>query len=286
VSDSPDDLPDSLLLTFIDEPRAHALYVLEGQRLVRDVALAHGTGGASFAILRDVVLAVEPLVALLSGGEQLGFYLDTEAPELRLKLEASHAGDVRCVLVPRDLVEVPAVVSGLVRVEWRYPGGRQPYLSALRLDGVAIGDVVDRVLRDSYQMKCAVLVSQESDQSLLLHRLPALRGEDPALATIEAVRERLEGLRPEAEAILARALTGEALREAFGGLGFRLLAARPVRFRCTCSREHVVRSLRLLDDPSELFDPGQATIDVTCDYCGRHHAIWRHELVDPPDPVH
>lgn len=285
MSDAPD-LPESLLLTFIDEPRAHALYFLEGQRLIRDVALARGSGGAGFSMLRDVVLGVEPLVALLNGGEQLGFYLDTEAPEIRLKMEASHAGDMRCVLVPRDLDAVPAAVSGLVRVEWRYPGGRQPYLSALRLEGERIDGIVDRVLADSYQMKCAVLVSQESDQSLLLHRLPSLRGEDPALATIEAVRERLAALRPEAEALMARALTGEILREAIGGLGFRLLAARPVRFRCTCSHEHVVRSLRLLADPSELFDEGQATIDVTCDYCGKHHAVWRHELVDPPERVH
>ena len=48
-------LPESRLYTFMDEERRHALYFLEGQRLIYDLALVHGIQGPGFAWFRDWV---------------------------------------------------------------------------------------------------------------------------------------------------------------------------------------------------------------------------------------
>ena len=62
--------PDSYLYTFVDEAREFALYFLEGQRLIQDLALLHPIRRAGFAYFRDVVLSVQPMIALLGSSSQ------------------------------------------------------------------------------------------------------------------------------------------------------------------------------------------------------------------------
>lgn len=282
-----DDLRESRLSTFIDGPREHALYFLEGQRLIRDLALVQMHPGRGFELFREIVLTAQPLIALIKGREQLGFYVDSQDPLFRFKLESTHGGDTRSILVPDDFGDFPATLTGLVRVETRYASGRQPYQSVVEAPGIPWREVVGRVLRDSYQVKAALRVSDVADQSVMLHRLPLLKNEDDSDYTMAAVQERLEGMRSDLDAIFARALQDpDALRDAFSELGFRRISSRPVRFHCGCSHERTVAALRLIDDPSQLFDPGQETLEATCDYCRTAYIVSRQELLGPPDVVH
>lgn len=282
-----DDLPESRLFTFVDEPREYALYFLEGQRLIRDLALLHSFRGPGFSYFRETVLSIQPMIALMKHGDQLGFYIDSDDPTFRLKIETNHDGDTRCTLVPEDLAQFPDAMRGLVRVERRFAGGRQPYQSFLKADGWALRDIVNRVLSDSWQVPCRVLVSTTSDQSLMLHQLPALRGDDESRFSPEALAGRLDGLAAQMAGVFDRALVDPAeVASALSALGFHALASRGVRLRCSCTRERVVKSLLLIDDPMGLFDPGQAELSVTCDYCRRQFTIHRDDLSPPPDVVH
>ena len=67
--------------------------VVEGQRLIQDLALLHAIQRDGFAYFRDVVLSIEPMIALLKHGEQLGFYIDSANPFFRLKIEPAHHAD-------------------------------------------------------------------------------------------------------------------------------------------------------------------------------------------------
>ena len=87
-------LPESRLYTFIDEPREYALYFLEGQKLIQDLALVHPIQGSGFAYFREMVLSVQPMIALLKGGEQLGFYLDSDQPDLMVRCCNGEHGDL------------------------------------------------------------------------------------------------------------------------------------------------------------------------------------------------
>lgn len=276
-----DDLRESRLYTFLDGDRENALYFLEGQRLIRDLALLHGIRGPGFAYFRDAVLGVQPMIALIKRGEQLGFYLDSEEPYFRLKIEAGHHGDTRSVLVPEDFREFPARMWGIARLRKIFPNNRPPYQSVLRVDGLPLSEIVNRVLRDSYQARCEVVVSPRSDQAVMLHRLPSLDGRDSGGAPPGAVRACGEPLDGRLGGILERALHEPAdIERAFEGAGYRLLAGRPVRFRCGCSRERMIGNLWAVSegDWDELFDPGQRQLEVTCEYCKTAYVFSRAEL--------
>lgn len=271
-------LPESRLYTFIDEPREYALYFLEGQKLIQDLALVHPIQGSGFAYFRETVLSVQPMIALLKGGEQIGFYLDSDQPDFRLKIETGHVGATRCMLLPENFSEFPAAVHGLVRVLKLFPNNRPPYESVIQLDGLALREVVNRVLTDSYQVDCAIEISDASDQSLMLHQLPMLEGRDESP---DAVKERREGIRGKVEALFAQALTDpEEIAAAFSAVGFRLLAHRPVRFECRCSRERMLSHLVPIyqREGESLFDPGCETLEIRCEYCKSKYDYSRAEL--------
>ncbi len=286
---SPDTLPESHLYTFIDEERQYALYFLEGQKLIHDLALRHGLMGASFAGFRDVVLSVQPLIALLKRGENFGFYIDSSQPEFYIKIETGHHGCTRCMMWPTGLQALPPQLTGHVRLQKLFPGGRPPYESILQAQGQTTREMINKVLAESYQVNSALSVSQDSDQSVLLHLLPPLPGSDEYEYSLGAVRRRRARIEPGLHDIFRRALTSpEAIRESFADIGFRLLASRDVRFQCACSRQRMVRNLIMVQrrQQEDLFDPGEDSLHIICEYCKAEYRISRDELDHPEGTVH
>jgi len=271
--------PDSRLYTFIDEAREFALYFLEGQRLIQDLALLHNIQRDGFAYFRDVVLSIQPLIALLKHGEQLGFYIDSDDPSFRLKIETSHHGETRCMLYPENFRQLSDTMCGLVRLQKLFPN-HPPYESVIEVDGLPLREIVNRVLRDSYQVNCVMMLSQISDQSVLLHQLPPLRPDEYDYS-IDATRARREQIRESLRGIFEKALhMHEDIEQAFSEIGFRRLADRPVRFHCSCSHERMVSNIHPLyqQEGDGLFDPGQAELEVTCEYCKSRYRVSRQEL--------
>lgn len=272
-------LPESRLYTFMDEERRHALYFLEGQRLIYDLALVHAIQGPGFGWFRDCVLQVQPLIALIKRGEQIGFYIDSEEPLVRLKVETGHSGDTRCTMYPDRLPATPSSIRGQVRVQTLYPDGRPPYLSVIEAPGLALREIVNRVLLESYQVTSALVLSDSSDQSAMLHRLPPLPGHDDDDYTVEAVRAHRDALLPQLDAIFERGLSDpDEVLESFAAIGWRGIATRPVRFRCTCSRPRMVANLQLVKEAEGLFGPGEPRLEITCEYCKRRYEIRREEV--------
>lgn len=281
-------IPESRLYTLIDDAREFALYFLEGQRLIQDVALLHPIRRNGFAYFRDVVLSVQPMVAFLKHGEQFGFYIDSAEPYFRLKIETAHHGSTRCMLLPEELQEFPEALRGLVRVQKLYPDN-PPYESVLKVEGLPLREIVNRVLDDSYQVNCAMMLSEVSDQSVLLHQLPPLPGKDEYEFSSEAVRARREGIRSAVRRIFAKALhrRAEVDRE-FAGIGFRLLAHRPMRFRCSCSRRRMIENVLPVyrREGESLFDPGADDLEVICEYCKTRYRIRRTDLATVSNRSH
>jgi molecular chaperone Hsp33 len=274
-------LPDSRLYTFIDGSREFALVFFEGQRLIQDLALLHPIRGRGFAYFRDVVLSVQPMITFLKAGEQFGFYIDSVEPRFRLKIETEQAGATRCTLVPESFCEFPEAMHGIVRLLKLFPENRPPYESVLEAEGLPLREIVNRILADSFQTPSVVKLSQRSDQSLMLRRLPPLAGRDEYEYSPRAVRERRDELEESLESILHRALTRpDEVREAFAGIGFRLLASRPVRFRCNCSHRRMVRNVMSLGENAVagLFDPRQEALEITCEYCKSVYRVTRDDL--------
>jgi len=222
------------------------------------------------------------MVALLKHGEQFGFYIDSAEPYFRLKIETAHHGSTRCMLLPEDFQQFPEAMHGLVRLHKLYPKS-PPYESVLKVEGLPLREIVNRVLHDSYQVNCAMMLAQASDQSVLLHQLPPLPGKDEYEYSPEAVRSRREGIRSAVREIFSRALhETEEIEAAYAGIGFRLLAHRPMRFHCSCSRTRMVENLRPVyqQEGESLFEPGARDLEVVCEYCKSRYRVDRAEL-DP-----
>jgi molecular chaperone Hsp33 len=281
-------LPESRLYTFIDEPREFALYFLEGQKLIHDLALVHPVRGRGFAYFRDVVLSIQPMMALLKHDEQFGFYIDSEDPYLRLKIETGHHGTTRCMILPEEFREFPEEMHGIVRVIKLFPNNRAPYESVLQVEGLPLRSIVNRVLHESYQVNSAVVMSQWSDQSLMLHQLPPIASKDEYDYSQRAVIARREGIEGEADRIFSQALhEPDAVQAAFAEIGFRLLASRPVAFRCSCSHERMIYNLQITcgGDHDQLFDPGQQLLEIRCEYCKSEYRISRTDLEHAQTPL-
>ncbi len=279
----------SRLYTFIDEPREFALFFLEGQRFVHDLALIHPVSGPGFAYFRDTVLSVQPMVAFLKHGEQFGFYVDSKEPFFRLKIETAHHGQTRCMLIPDDFRQFPEAMHGLVRVQKLFPNNKAPYESIVEAKGLALKEIINHVLRESFQTNSAVIVSDKADQSVLLHQLPLLpNAPDEYDFSMKRVRERRDGLLEKVEPIFARALQEpEDIGPAFADIGFRYLAVREVAFQCSCSRERMIQNLRPIyqREGEKLFEPDSDTLEVVCEYCKKRYPISRTDLRGSADPL-
>jgi redox-regulated HSP33 family molecular chaperone len=128
------------------------------------------------------------------------------------------------------------------------------------------------------------VVSQVSDQSLMLHQLPPLPGKETYDYSLEALRRRRERIQSGTERLFTRALLDrERIAEALGELGFNWLAGREVRFRCSCSRPRMVQGIQLACHGAydELFDPGQTALEIICEYCKTRYSVGRDELERP-----
>ena len=285
---SGEELPESRLYTFIDEAREFAIYFLEGQKLIHDLVLLHEMPGQGFAWFRDVVLSIQPMIALLKQGEQLGFYLDGESPTFRLKIETGHNGMTRSVMYPEAMQEFPKTMTGLVRMQKLFPHNKAPYESVLRVHDQPLDALVNTVLRDSYQVNSTVIVSQVSDQSVLLHQLPPLSRGDEYELSEKALLSQREELSERLAKLFEEGWTDPAdIEAAFKEVGFRLLISRGVLFRCSCSRERLISSLHGIytADRTTLFDPDQESIEVNCEYCKTAYVIARSDLETATDAL-
>ena len=266
----------SRLYTFIDQEKKFALYFLEGQRLIHDLALKNPRQQGGFPYFRAAVLSVQLLLGLLKHGEYFCFYLDAEKPYFRLKIEMNTQGLMRGMIYADALSPLPSAVSGTVRLIKFQPHADMPYQSTIDLDQVSMDEIMNQVLERSYQVNSRIFISSDSDQSIMLHQLPLTSKETPSDLTTAFTRY-VEPLK----ALMARGLTDpEDICDAFAELGFQSLASQKVAFNCGCSKKQMIANLlkfiRTNDEP--LFSPGQETIDVTCEYCKTVYRISEKEM--------
>ena len=143
-------LPESRIYTCVDESRSHALHFLEGQKLVHDMALMHHLYVSGFAFFRKICLTVQPMLCLLKQGEYFGFYLDSDEPYFRLKIELTAGGAIRAMLLPEDFQEFPEKVSGTMRLNKYSAKLKSPYQSVLEIQNHPLEKLSDHILKISY----------------------------------------------------------------------------------------------------------------------------------------
>jgi molecular chaperone Hsp33 len=168
-----------------------------------------------------------------------------------------------------SLVDVTG--EGVLAITLEVEGAKQPYQGIVSIDGEAtIASVLETYFEQSEQLKTRIWLSvdQESVAGLFLQELPSDEHDDDVDAwnrisqlAATVTDEELLGLEP--ESLLHRLFHEEQCR---------LLAATELEFACSCSRERVGESIKLIgkEDALSLIEE-QGQIEANCQFCNEQY---------------
>ena len=276
-------LSESRLYSFIDRENNFTVHFLEGQKLIHDLAMIHEVKGQGFAYFRDAILTSQNLVSLLKPGEGMGLFIDSDEPYFRLKIEMNHAGRMRTLLMPENFDSFPDKIKGVCRLSKLFPNNSNAYTSVIDLNGVSFHQVVNTILKDSYQMKSEIHVSKNSDQSTMLLQLPPIKVDKEEFVEPISVKEYWLKIQTTINDLFDKATTEqEVIQKSFESLGLTYLGSKKLEFKCSCSRERMLNSINSLcksTSINEIFE-GKDSIESKCDYCKTFYLITRDDVIN------
>jgi molecular chaperone Hsp33 len=275
-------LPESRLYSFIDQKEGFTVNFFEGQKLIHDLAVIHKVIGGGFHYFRDAILSLQPMISFLKPGEGLGIYIDSDEPYFRLKIEMSDQGQMRTLLLPEDFNQFPKTIKGKCRIVKLSPGEPQPYTSIIDLDNIDFHQVVNKILSESYQINSEIFLSQTSDQSLMLMKLPEINVNKIQTNYVMSINEYWQKIAAMTQSLYDLGSTEQSdIQECFEKAGLLFLGSREIKFKCTCSRERMfegVRSIVWSSGIDSVFEPDEKFIETKCDYCKTSYLLMREEF--------
>lgn len=277
----------SKIYKFLDEKNNFTLHFLEGQKLISDLSTIHHHNQNTFLYLRDSVLTIMTFIGFLKSGEGLGFYIDSEEPYFRFKLETSFSGKMRTLLLPETLESLPEKITGKTRITKTFLNKGAPYTSIVDMNSITFAEIANKILQDSYQIDGKVLLANQSDQSIKVAKLPSPKVDvediEPALSTKEYILK----YQAKWNLIFEKALLDEEkIIESFTALGLTYLGGQEIEFHCPCSKERMMYGILGIKSYSrdELFEDGKDSIETKCDYCHASYEITKDELDEAENP--
>ncbi len=275
-------LPESRLYSFIDQKEGFTLHFLEGQKLIQDLAVIHSVHGQGFQYFRDTILSIQPMISFLKPDEGLGVYLDSDEPYFRLKIEMTEEGLMRTLLLPETFKEFPKTISGRCRIIKSYPNDYTPYTSIIDLQDTAFEQIINKIFRDSYQVKSKVFLNQITDQSVMLMKLPDINVNKIQTRYRFSVDQYWKKIEVSLDELYEKATYDYGIiQKHIEDLGLLYLGSKEIKFKCNCSRERMFQGLTSLINSTgidHVFEPAEKSIETTCDYCKTSFLFLREEF--------
>lgn len=197
----------------------------------------------------------------------------TAAGTLRGIVQLADGGDD----APRDLTALgdDALLAITIENPGLDPREPQRYQSLVGLTAPSLDKAFEDYFRQSEQLPTRLLLAADGDRAagLLLQKLPGDQGDDDGWSRASALFETLgrqELLEVGPEDLVHRLFHEEAPE---------LLAQRPLRFDCSCSRERVQGMLISLGE-TEARAAAEPTgaVEIRCEFCGREYHFPLTEL--------
>ncbi|MBA2404927.1 MAG: Hsp33 family molecular chaperone HslO [Bdellovibrionales bacterium] len=269
----------SRLYSFLDHKKGVNIHFLEGQKIIHDLVLLHPMQANGFAYFRDTFLGLMPIIFFLKPGESLGIYIDSEEPYFRLKIETNSAGHTRTLLLPENFDLFPEKITGKIRIT-KISNSSTPYTSMLDLKNVGPQDVINQILAESYQTNSEVIIGTQSDQSMLVTKLPPMNVNSQNDET-ESRKDYITKNQQFFYEVFEMASDDiEKIVNKFEGHGLAYLGSRQISLFCPCSQERMVLNLRGLyaNDLQDLFNE-KDILDIKCDYCRKEYHISKADIL-------
>jgi molecular chaperone Hsp33 len=276
-------LPESRLYTFLDNENGFSLHFFEGSRLIDILSTIHNLKSDGQTFFSDAVLSCQPIIAFLKPTEGVGIYIDSEDPFFRLKIETNSSGHVRTLLMPEEFNKRPEFINGVCRLSKVFKNGQTPYTSVLNLKEIPFGNVINKILKESYQIKSEVKLSEHGHQSLMIMKLPNLNVDKEQITSRLNSQEYWLNVQSGVLNIFKQNLKEEDLIiKSFEKLNLSYISSKQVEFQCPCSRERMITGLHSLgkQEVDSLFDKEKDSIETRCDYCKSFYLITKKELLE------
>jgi molecular chaperone Hsp33 len=193
------------------------------------------------------------------------------------------AGNMRTLLLPENFEEMPTKYTGQVRQSKMFPSSPTPYTSVMKVDNKSTNEVINMILKDSYQINSKVILSEESDQAVLFSRLPQKNVNKEEVVERKSLHDYWIDIEPKVTELFAKATTDyDDIQQTFENLGFEFIASKDVAFKCNCSRDRMVSGIAGLTGTNSLEDifEGKESLEAKCDYCKTNYLITRDEIIN------
>jgi molecular chaperone Hsp33 len=148
-------------------------------------------------------------------------------------------------------------------------GAGSMYQGIVALESRSVAGVIGHYLATSEQLQ-SLMVLEPGGAGLIVQRLPGTsEADDATWQRVSATVGALDG-----GALLQAGGAHQAIAAAFPEDDVRAFKPRAVTFACSCSRERVMRALRIAgaaEVESILVEHGH--VEVTCEFCNRRYAF-------------
>lgn len=274
-------LKPSRIYSFIHQNNRFSFHLIDGQKIISDLAVMHNFNPSSLGYLRDTLLSSLLLERVIKIGETLGFYIDSETPYFKFKLELNFHGKFRTMILPKMLSHIPSHFTGVARLTKVMNTSAAPYTSIIEVKNETSADILNNVLKRSYQDESIIVLSDKSDQSLLISKLPQnSKDQDESFDHIGP-----QNFYDTHKNIFESFFNGhsndlEEIVKYFEANGFHYLSSKVLEFECPCSREHYLASLNNLSDETKSELLQDEHIDITCDYCLKNYFYQKSEFTN------
>lgn len=171
--------------------------------------------------------------------------------------------------------------NGLVTVS-RDMGLKEPYVSSTALVSGEIAEDITAFLLESEQVPsaCGLGVLVDTDTSIkaaggfIVQLMPDADKE--LINVLESNINHMEHI----TTILVNEGAEGIFKKVLNGIEYHIVSESPVEYRCQCSRDRVVRTLKTMNQSEivEMITSGENT-DVVCDFCGTHYIFTPDDLV-------
>lgn len=267
---------------FLNNINGFSFSLIKGAPLIAEIDAIHNIGPHAKDFYNRTVLSSMQMVNFLKPQESLGFYIDSEEPYYRFKVEMSSEGMMRTLLLPEEFSEYPEEFTGKCRIH-KTIVGKSPYTSVLEFEKLDLDEIINQVMEKSYQTNSRILMSNDKQSSLMVTLLPPTnvdsKFEELDPLTMDKALVNFQGLFQD---LLNNDYSQSQLEKLTKKNGAHYLGSKEMAFHCPCSKERMVENLYTLteDDREHIFAENDP-VEIRCDYCNTLYYIKSDELDNP-----
>lgn len=266
--------------SFINNKVGYTLSLLTGSKLIEEITGIHNIGPNALNFYKKTILGSAQLIHFLKPGETLGFYIDSEDPYFKFKIEMGQMGTLRTLLLPEEFDDFPTTFNGQCRVHKVY-ANKPAYTSVIEYKDFKLEELSNEVLDKSYQTSSKILISETINNSIMITKLPPTNinkkiddFEDMKMDEFVKTYSKLI-----AQALSQKSSDVAEAEKIFNKFDFSYLGSKEVRFHCPCSLDRMIANFHTLPekDLEEIFED-KNEVETRCDYCNTIYSIEKEAI--------